>query len=144
MSHFPLHQPTDRPSFAALLSDNSFAPRLARTLTTLTAQAWGMQPLCDDLELVASELVTNAALRAPTIALLLILHPSGEIEIKVWDDAPGEPREQQIDDSSATSGRGLHIVRELSTAWGCTTTPARGKTVWARLGPLPRDVTDDS
>jgi anti-sigma regulatory factor (Ser/Thr protein kinase) len=97
--------------------------------------------LRDDVELVVSELVTNAV-RAGSARVLVSIEGvptdtgSGEdgrgtVVIRVSDDAEGWPeqREAGIHDPG---GRGLPLVSALSQAWGVRLT-GTGKVVWAEL-----------
>lgn len=104
-----------------------------RTRITEAASGWGFEPV-GDLEVVASELLTNAIVhgRTTSVATCRLLVP-GYVEIAVNDDGPGEPRLGDPDDRQET-GRGLRIVEALSASWGVEDIPDDGKTVWARLG----------
>ncbi|WP_157995711.1 ATP-binding protein [Thermomonospora amylolytica] len=53
----------------------------------------------DDIETVLTELVTNAVWEEATRVIVLIEPYRGltQIEICVWDDAPGQPRLQEPD-----------------------------------------------
>jgi anti-sigma regulatory factor (Ser/Thr protein kinase) len=88
----------------------------------------------DDLLLAVSELVTNA-----------IRHGEGAMEVRL-DVAHGVARVEVLDEGGrlveepssvlrvdATGGRGLHLVRSVSQAWG-SGIDARGRTsVWAEV-----------
>ncbi|WP_147312182.1 ATP-binding protein [Thermomonospora umbrina] len=54
----------------------------------------------------------------------------GELEIAVWDDAPGEPHKRRPG-ADAENGRGLQIVEELADDWGWKSDDHAGKIVWA-------------
>lgn len=86
----------------------------------------------DDVELVVSELVTNA-LRAgsPSVKLDLLLVGPRRIAVHVTDEAVGwpHPREAGVHD---IGGRGLALVSAVSTEWGVTMNDST-KTVWAEL-----------
>jgi hypothetical protein len=107
---------------------------------------WQQETLADTVELVVSELVTNAV-RA-SIGLLssefaghwapgqppvrLWLAADGQFAVvQVWDasDALPERQEAELD---AESGRGLMLVDSLADDWGSYTPEASsGKVVWA-------------
>lgn len=88
----------------------------------------------DDLLLAASELVTNA-----------VRHGEGAMEVRV-DVGHGVARVEVLDEGGrlveepssvlrvdAIGGRGLHLVRSVSQAWG-SGIDARGRTsVWAEI-----------
>ncbi|MBA9001847.1 ATP-binding protein [Thermomonospora cellulosilytica] len=89
----------------------------------------------DDALVIVSELVTNSVRYGATqITVNVEWHRArGNVEIAVWDDASGTPEKQEPDFVSET-GRGLHIVNQLSIDWGHH--PAAdgiGKIVWAVL-----------
>lgn len=88
--------------------------------------------LCDDLELVVSELVTNAVRAgSPTVSVAVAV--DGErIVLRVGDDAGGwpEPRDADVYD---TGGRGLPLVSAISSSWGVRMSGSGGKVVWAEL-----------
>ena len=87
--------------------------------------------LYDDVELIVSELVTNA-IRAdsPTVRVALE-RVGGRLAIRVSDEATGWP-EQRSAGVHDTGGRGLPLVSALSSSWGVTMA-ATGKVVWAEL-----------
>jgi anti-sigma regulatory factor (Ser/Thr protein kinase) len=79
------------------------------------------------VELVVSELVTNAVRHGPgeTISLRLVAQPDGGITGEVVDQGDGHAAidEQDVttdglDDELAAGGRGLLIVDRLATNWG--------------------------
>lgn len=113
------------------------ARRHART----AALRWGMRALCDDVELVASELVTNAveaSLRmwrvlgaSPVPVRLWLASDQDAVLIQVWDSSPEMPerRNPGIEDER---GRGLLLVGHMSRAWG-TYRRGIGKVVWVAV-----------
>jgi anti-sigma regulatory factor (Ser/Thr protein kinase) len=88
-------------------------------------------PLCDDLELVVSELVTNAVRAGSPNVGVAISVDGDRLVVRVSDEAGGwpEPRDADIYD---TGGRGLPLVSAISTSWGVRMSGA-GKVVWAEL-----------
>lgn len=87
--------------------------------------------LCDDLELVVSELVTNAVRAGSPTVVVTIAVEAGRVLVRVTDEAQGWP-EQRAAGIHDVGGRGLPLVSALSTAWGVRPA-ARGKVVWAEL-----------
>ncbi|TYC73288.1 ATP-binding protein [Streptomyces sp. CB01881] len=91
-------------------------------------------------ELLVSELVTNAVQhsRAPRGRLIFVrfhLAPDITLRIEVHDADSGRPTLRDAADSDE-AGRGLLLVHELATRWGCC--PRRGgigKFVWCHISP---------
>ena len=98
---------------------------------------WQLDRLTDDVDLVVSELVTNALLhargegrRAAPIRLE-VLREAGSLVCRVTDGSAAPPAQEAVGDS-AENGRGLFLVDVLSAQWGWFSGPA-GKSVWARF-----------
>jgi len=118
------------------------APSCARLHATAVLYEWGLGGLAETVELVTSELVTNAILAAtelpahvyvgvPTIHLRLLADDHGVVT-EVWDANPHLPAPQQPAPDEE-SGRGLMLVDALCDRWGSETVPGwSGKVVWAR------------
>ncbi|MFJ2187541.1 ATP-binding protein [Kitasatospora sp. NPDC087861] len=89
-------------------------------------------------ELLVSELVTNAIqhARAPRDRLIFVryhLAPDDTLRIEVHDANSKEPTLHPAS-ASAETGRGLLLVQELATQWGCC--PRKGgigKFVWCHI-----------
>lgn len=86
--------------------------------------------------LLASELVSNAVEHggphAPTATIELKIDARHDcVRVEVSDAGQGEPliRNSAV---NVASGRGLLIVQELSSRWGCDRLPV-GKTVWFEI-----------
>lgn len=112
----------------------------ARGFARSTLQRWGLASRDDDVTIVVSELLSNALRHArpqpggwPVRLGLLELWPSAAVLCAVADPSPAAPVLGQAG-SMDESGRGLHVVDELSDRWGYTTTGHRGKVVWAAFG----------
>ncbi|MGW7429659.1 SpoIIE family protein phosphatase [Streptomyces sp. NPDC054861] len=105
----------------------------ARELARAQLTAWDVEPLVDTVELLVSELVTNA-LRYGEGEIRLRLLRDRTLVCEVWDAGLVQPRRRRARDTDE-GGRGLQLVGLLSAAWGSRRTP-RGKTVWFEL-PLP-------
>ncbi|QGV78766.1 SpoIIE family protein phosphatase [Streptomyces ficellus] len=105
----------------------------ARELARAQLTAWDLEPLVDTVELLVSELVTNA-LRYGEGEIRLRLLLDRTLVCEVWDAGLVQPRRRRARDTDE-GGRGLQLVGLLSAGWGSRRTP-RGKTVWFEL-PLP-------
>ena len=79
--------------------------------------------------LLASELVTNALLYAQGRIVLQIEPTGSSYRISVHDPRPGSVAPRQVP-ITATSGRGLALVKELSQSWGVGSPSDSGKDVW--------------
>ncbi|WP_183295668.1 ATP-binding protein [Cellulomonas cellasea] len=87
------------------------------------------------IELLASELVTNAVVHGPERAHVAVrtAFRDGAFSVAVTDEGSGTPvlRDPQ---PTELSGRGLHVVANLASAWGvepgATGTGTGGTTVW--------------
>ncbi|MER7665237.1 MULTISPECIES: SpoIIE family protein phosphatase [unclassified Streptomyces] len=105
----------------------------ARELARGQLVSWDLEALVDTVELLVSELVTNA-LRYGEGEIRLRLLRDRTLVCEVWDAGLVQPRRRRARDTDE-GGRGLQLVGLLSAAWGSRRTP-RGKTVWFEL-PLP-------
>ncbi len=85
-----------------------------------------------DLELVVSELATNAVRHAQTPFRLSIL-TTPTLRVEVADGSSALPAGGTPDPRSE-HGRGLWLVAALTRSWGVVPLPT-GKVVWADLGP---------
>jgi anti-sigma regulatory factor (Ser/Thr protein kinase) len=95
--------------------------------------AWGLDDPDGDAELLASELVANAAEHAAgPVSLTLRAGPGGRgITCEVTDTSPTQPVQREAG-PDAERGRGLAIVAALADASGTRAGPA-GKTTWFTL-----------
>lgn len=83
----------------------------------------------DTVELLTSEVVTNAILHGRAGPRLVVEMGEGVIRVGVHDMSPEVPvrRNTRPDD---ISGRGVVIVEELASAWGVEPERDGGKQVW--------------
>jgi anti-sigma regulatory factor (Ser/Thr protein kinase) len=116
--------------------------RQARAAVRQALADWGMDHLSDDAELLASELVANAAKHADgkPISLALRRHPEpGEqpgLTCEVTDTSPAMPqRTEPCPD--AERGRGLAIVDALAQSNGVRASHT-AKTTWFSLALTDR------
>ncbi|MTD57216.1 ATPase [Amycolatopsis sp. RM579] len=89
--------------------------------------------LITDVQLVATELVTNAFDHAGGAVRVRLGYEPGRMVVEV-DDPSDEPPRRSAAGPRALRGRGLMLVEGIATAWGTRTRPGGGKTVWATLG----------
>ncbi|MFI0485074.1 ATP-binding protein [Actinomadura sp. 9N215] len=119
-----------RPHFVLALRPVEAAVRAARDTVRAAMAGWNRQDVNGDLELITSELVTNAIRHATTITLVVSLPDDTTAMVEVWDDNPEGPQ-APLADLQAESGRGLMLVGALSRSWGWRST-ANGKVTWAQ------------
>ncbi|NUL06161.1 SpoIIE family protein phosphatase [Streptomyces lunaelactis] len=110
----------------------------ARELARAQLLSWNLEALVDTVELLVSELVTNA-LRYGEGEIRLRLLRDRTLVCEVWDAGLVQPRRRRARDTDE-GGRGLQLVGLLSAAWGSRRTP-RGKTVWFELALPDGDST---
>lgn len=112
---------------------NIHAPHAVRRFVRAMLSEWGLELLMNDVELVASELATNAVQNAvgDTIAVRLE-QDAGTVCVKVWDDSPELPSIGAPDDADDERGRGLIITAAISERCGHYRVP-NGKVVWASV-----------
>ncbi|MFD3568652.1 SpoIIE family protein phosphatase [Streptomyces sp. NPDC058667] len=112
----------------------------ARADVNARLQAWGLDEPAFATELIVSELVTNA-LRHAGGPIVLRLIRDRVLVCEVSDPSNTQPRLRRALNTEE-GGRGLFLVAQLSTRWGCRY-GARGKTIWTEqalppsLPPLP-------
>jgi DNA-binding NarL/FixJ family response regulator len=105
------------------------SPRLARRFLDELLERWECQPAIETLQLLISEVVTNAVIHARSQPEVSVLMLGSSIRIEVSDDSEDMPAVVDADESSV-SGRGLAMVASEASAWGVTPRPSGGKTVW--------------
>ncbi|MFF8905830.1 SpoIIE family protein phosphatase [Streptomyces olivaceoviridis] len=111
------------------LADDLAAVSQARKHVWAKLTAWGLEDAAPTMELIVSELVTNAIRHArPPVRLRLILQGAA-LTCEVSDGSSTSPYLRQAH-TFDESGRGLFIVSQLAQRWG-TRHDSRGKTIWA-------------
>ncbi|NEB04488.1 SpoIIE family protein phosphatase [Streptomyces sp. SID13726] len=112
------------------LEPEDAAPGRARRLARRALSRWGMEDLTDSVELLVSEVVTNAV-RYATRPVTLRLLRTDVLRCEVGDDVPQLPRLRQAR-ATDEGGRGLYLVNRLARRWGATRL-STGKVVWFEL-----------
>jgi anti-sigma regulatory factor (Ser/Thr protein kinase) len=115
----------------------------ARAHATAIMHEWGLGFLAEKVELVVSEIVTNALQASgglleqgfkPPFIQLWLSADQGRVVVKVWD-ASNELPEQQQPGPEADHGRGLMLVQAMTEEYGTYRLEGgNGKIVWAVLG----------
>jgi len=109
------------------LSSVSRARRLIRARLT----TWGLEGFSDVVELLVSELVTNALRYAPGPCRLTISALDGLLRCEVEDASRELPRVRK-NRPFDEGGRGLQLLDMLACCWGGARTTT-GKAVWFEL-----------
>jgi anti-sigma regulatory factor (Ser/Thr protein kinase) len=121
------------------LSPVPAAVRQARLRSRQVLRDWGFGGLSADVELLVSELMTNAIAAAwsASAVRMWLLADTDSVLVLTWDPSPLPPVLANGGDD-AEHGRGLQIVGALSEQWDWYRPQAMtGKVVWA-LARAPR------
>lgn len=92
---------------------------------------WSRAELSDSVELLVSELVTNAIVHGAGRIGLRLIRGSATLRCEVADDGRDLPFVREAEDTDE-SGRGLLLVSHLAARWGSHHTE-RGKIVWFEI-----------
>nr|WP_173937377.1 ATP-binding SpoIIE family protein phosphatase [Streptomyces chartreusis] len=109
------------------LEPEDSAPGRARRLARRTLSRWNLEDLGDSVELLVSELVTNAV-RHTSRPVTLRLMRTDVLRCEIGDDAPELPRLRRARPTDE-NGRGLYLVSRLAMRWGAARL-STGKIVW--------------
>ncbi|MBB5961611.1 ATP-binding protein [Planomonospora venezuelensis] len=123
-----------------VLPPNTESVHSARSFALGTLTGWRLGGLCENMELVVSELATNAIRHGLRLAdsrtrepVRLSLIRRGVLVVCALND-PGSGSPTLRDPSPLEiGGLGLHIVESLSARWGWAPLAPYGKIVWAVL-----------
>jgi anti-sigma regulatory factor (Ser/Thr protein kinase) len=126
------------------------AVHLARLHAKNILYEWRMGALADTVELLVSEIITNAVRASASLAhrpraagqapaalpvRLWLTSDRHRVMIQVWDSDHHQPTPLNAG-LDAEAGRGLLLVETLSTQWGCYAPDVQGgKIVWAVCAP---------
>lgn len=101
-------------------------------------EGWDLSPMAETMELLTSEVVTNALVHGDSdVDVHVRRYPDRiRVEVRDTDPSPALPVFLSTSDDEAEGGRGLVIVSALATAWG-NSPSGRGKTVWFEIGTPP-------
>lgn len=116
------------------LDPEETAPGRARRFARRALARWGLEELSDSLELLVSEVVTNAVRYAERPVTLRLLR-TDVLRCEVGDDSPQLPRQRRARETDE-GGRGLFLVNRLARRWGATRLSS-GKVVWFELALPP-------
>ncbi|WP_380169408.1 ATP-binding protein [Jannaschia sp. R86511] len=113
------------------LPPQALSAREARRWVTERISAYGLEPLCDAVELLTVEVVTNALLHAGTQVRVMVERKGPGVQVDVHDGSLVPPHRQHFS-RTATTGRGVGLLDDLADEWGWRP-EADGKTVWFRV-----------
>ncbi len=112
----------------------------ARSFTVGTLSGWGLGELADNMELVVSELATNALRHGLCLddpgrerSVHMSLVRRGPLVTSAFTDPGSSVPVLRYPGPLDTGGLGLHIVESLSLRWGWSALAPHGKIVWAVL-----------
>jgi anti-sigma regulatory factor (Ser/Thr protein kinase) len=111
------------------LEHSAASPAIARARTEEFVSGWASDALLADLQLMVSELVTNAVLHGePDVLFRVFVDARARVRIEVHDGSAAPPMVRTAR-QQGTSGRGLQLIDAISATWGSRRLPA-GKVVW--------------
>ena len=114
-----------------LRADPSAARRARSWLREQFASATLPARVSQTLELLTTELVTNAVRYGGEPIEVQLRTVAGAVRISVSDGGPGLPEVHHVP-PTATGGRGVALVDTLAQRWG-SDVAGTGKTVWFEL-----------
>jgi len=117
-------------TFSAAATDAT-AVRTIRHAVVACSREWGFAARSDEVELLVSELVTNAVLHVGGTVAVTVTAEAGQLTVSVSDTSVHTPA-PRTEDVWRTSGRGLAIVSAVADEWGVDPS-GPGKSVWFSL-----------
>ena len=120
----------------SLAAEASSAPR-ARAFVSRHLRDHDLRHLVDDIEVVVSELATNAMAHAQTPFTVILCAFDETVVLEVSDQSRAHPS-LVVARALDTSGRGVAIVQALSRDWGVLSRASGGKSVWAEFDSTAR------
>lgn len=106
--------------------------RKARRFMAETLEVWDIGDLLDNVNLLVTELVTNAVVHAESDAEVAVVLTGTRLRVEVADRGDALPTPRDAADFD-TSGRGMALVEALAAAWGTEPRPDGGKVIWFEL-----------
>lgn len=117
-------------SHRTVLQAEPISASRAREFVGSHLMAHDLSHLVADVQLVASELATNAVAHAQTPFVVVLSRENGAVVLRVDDESASSPV-QSAPDVMDLNGRGLMLVQLLSHAWGTRSDGRGSKSVWA-------------
>ena len=120
------------PTELILAASGTAAPKIARTYVRDAVRERGLsRQQLGDLDLLVSEIVTNAVRHAGTDIEVAVQCRSDAVAVEVRDFGPGVP-EPRAPSSAAVGGWDYSLLRSISARWGVIDADP-GKIVWFEL-----------
>lgn len=124
-------------SHETVLAAEPTSAALARDFVLLHLVAHDLSHLVADVQLVASELASNAVAHARTPFSVTLSGANTSVLLAIQDESTSIPV-RSAPDVMAIGGRGLMIVELLSQDWGTSTDGHGFKSVWASFPSRPK------
>jgi hypothetical protein len=117
-------------SYEATLPGEALSVLRARQFVCVRLVEHRLLYLVDEVRLVAGELAANAVRQAHSAFTVRLAQVEQAVLVSVYDDSPSAPHllAPRLTD---TAGRGAFLIDLVSSDWGVTPTPGKGKSVWA-------------
>jgi DNA-binding NarL/FixJ family response regulator len=119
------------------LEANTASASRARRFVNEVLSRWQCGDVLDDVQLLVSELVTNAVVHAGSEVEIAVRLLVDSVRIEVVDRAPDAKLRPSSPSTEDESGRGLLLVETLASAWGVEPLDG-GKAVWFEVPRLDR------
>jgi anti-sigma regulatory factor (Ser/Thr protein kinase) len=123
------------PAASAALAPDARAPAACRELVARACHEWHLDRWQRLMQLLASELVTNAVTHARTPLSFTVRLFRGALQVAVRDGDPrlvDHPPGGPYRLPAGEAGRGLLLLEALADDWGCAPT-GDGKVIWASV-----------
>ncbi|MFC5380593.1 ATP-binding protein [Aquipuribacter nitratireducens] len=122
------------------LPPRASSAREARRWVVRQLEVWSLEPLCEQVELLTTEVVTNSLLHAGTPMLVEVVREGAGVRVSVTDGSSVVPTRRRYSPNAST-GRGMTLLSGLADDYGWHTTPG-GKVTWFRVERV-RDAWGD-
>jgi DNA-binding NarL/FixJ family response regulator len=109
----------------------------ARRFMRETLREWDADDLLDSVNLLVTELVTNAVIHADSEPEVAVVLTPDALRVEVTDRGAGMAVRKEAA-AFDTSGRGMALVDTMSTRWGIDPGADGRKTIWFELDPPTR------
>ncbi|MEV0587955.1 ATP-binding protein [Nonomuraea sp. NPDC050310] len=132
------HPPGPVASATFALPPHASSVHSARSFTSGVLAGWGLEGVIETMELVVSELATNALRHglslgsAPPAVQMSLVRRGALVTCAFTDPGPKVPV-LRYGGPLDVGGLGLHIVDSVSLRWGWSALSPKGKIVWAVL-----------